>query len=74
MTSHVVQDWTDAPPDAQGETYTYRVLRENDSYEQEVRRSSDGVVIGRFTLPDGVKKDKQSYEVLLRFALSQIAA
>lgn len=73
MTAQVVQDWTEAPVDADGISYAYRVVREADKYEQEVRRP-DGVVIGKFALPEGVKKDKQSYEVLLRFALSQSAA
>ncbi len=73
MALQVVQDWTDAPVHTDGNTYSYRVVRDEDQYQQEVRRA-DGINVGRFDLPEGVKKDKQSYEVLLRFALSQIAA
>lgn len=71
MEQHVIQDWTNITLD--DFDYQYRVTRDGSDYAQHVRRA-DGMEIGSFDLPEGVKLDRQSYEVLLRFALSQTAA
>lgn len=72
MEHHVVQDWTEIRID-DDTVYQYRVTKDGSDYNQQVRRP-DGVEVGSFDLPEGVKMDRQSYEVLLRYALSQIAA
>lgn len=72
MTPQVVQDWTEIRID-DDTVYQYRVTKDGTDYNQQVRRP-DGVEVGAFDLPEGVKMDRQSYEVLLRYALSQTAA
>lgn len=73
MDAKIIQDWTRA---SGGETLTgmeYRVIRTEDLFQQEIR-DNEGKVLGSFQLPEGVRMDRQSLEVMLRYALTQIAA
>ena len=74
MDAKIIQDWTVA--NNPGDTlmgYEYRVVRVDDLCRQEVRDDT-GAVLGSIQLPDGVRLDRQSFDVMLRYALTQIAA
>ncbi len=74
MTNQVVQDWSKPTTlGSDGNDIEYRVVKIGAVYKQQLRKT-DGEAMGSFDLPEGVRMDKQSYEVLLKFALSQVAA
>ncbi|MEM7278354.1 MAG: hypothetical protein AAF385_09525 [Pseudomonadota bacterium] len=74
MNVNVIQSWTGAPSlGSSAENIEYQVIKNGDKYQQQLRNTS-GEMLGTFDLPEGVRMDKQSYEVLLAFALSQVAA
>ena len=51
----------------------YQVYRDNGAVFQEVR-GLDDVPIHTLQLPDGMKLDRSSYEVLLRYVLTDVVA
>ena len=72
----VLQDWTPGTGRFGSEanaTVEYRIFRDGNAVHQELR-TADGDAIGVFQLPEGIRCDRQSYEVMLRFALSQMNA
>ncbi|MEL7538599.1 MAG: hypothetical protein AAFX44_01025 [Pseudomonadota bacterium] len=74
MDHQIIQDWTRAlDGDDTLAPFEYRVVRVDDQCQQQVRDET-GTVIGSILLPDGVRMDRQSFDVMLRFALTQIAA
>ena len=76
MNEEIIQDWTtgqtkhSTDPTIQIE---YRIIRAQDGCIQEVR-SAAGRFIGAIELPDGIAMNKQSYEVMLKYALASLAA
>ncbi len=74
MQQDIIQDWTKPGTGADSlDGFEYRVIRVADHCQQQVR-DDNGTVLGSIQLPDGVRMDKQSFEVMLRYALTQIAA
>ena len=76
MSEHTIQDWTESQVNLkfnQHRDVKYRVYRDGDSVYQEIR-SQDEKPIHTLELPDGMKLDKNSYEVLLRYVLLDIMA
>ena len=76
MNMQVIQDWTDAQVSLRGEAprdVRYRVYRQGTKLYQDIH-SPDGEPLNTFELPAGVALDKSSYEVLLRFALTEVDA
>ncbi|MEM1261077.1 MAG: hypothetical protein AAGH76_01645 [Pseudomonadota bacterium] len=74
MQEQVIQDWT--APANNGDTLAgieYRVVRIDNCCQQQVRKA-DGAILGSIQLPDGVRMDRLSFEVMLRYAMTQIAA
>ncbi len=71
-----IQDWTNSQVLLIGgcqRDVKYRVYRENDQHYQEIRESDD-TPIHTLELPDGMKLDRTSYEVLLRYVLMDVVA
>lgn len=76
MAQRTIQDWTDSEVSLKVDDHRevqYRVYRDGDSVFQEVRAQDDQPIL-TFELPEGLRLDKNSYEVLLRYALLDIAA
>lgn len=76
MERDTIQDWTQtAVPlkfDDRREV-RYRVYREGDRHFQEIK-GVDDKPIHTLELPDGMKLDRSSYEVLLRYVLLDVVA
>jgi hypothetical protein len=76
MERATIQDWTQtAVPlkfDDRREV-CYRVYREGSRHFQEIRDTDDRP-IHTLELPDGMKLDRTSYEVLLRYVLLDVVA
>lgn len=76
MKTQVIQDWTDsqvavkenAPLDVR-----YRVIRHGAKLFQEIH-NTDGKRLHTLELPAGMALEKSSYEVLLRYALTELIA
>ena len=76
METYIIQDWTDchvpitggAPRDVR-----YRVYRQGRRHFQDIQ-SSNGERLHTLELPDGIVLEKSSYEVLLRYALTDVVA
>lgn len=71
-----VQDWTESQvllKYGNHQDVEYRVVREGDKHFQEIRDDA-GEPIHTLELPDGMKLDKSSYEVLLRYVLLDVVA
>lgn len=76
MNEEIVQDWVGSQLKGfanSEETIEYRIIRSSENFVQEVR-SAEGRFIGAIELPDGIAMNKQSYEVMLRYALARLAA
>ncbi|MGH8224337.1 MAG: hypothetical protein ACREQZ_15315 [Woeseiaceae bacterium] len=76
MTAAVVQDWTEARVPVRPGRHRdvrYRVYREGGRHFQEIC-NPDGSFVHRLELPAGMKMEKSSYEVLLRFVLHNVDA
>ena len=76
MTQRTIQDWTESQVNLKFYDHRdvkYRVYKEGDTVYQEIR-SQDEKPIHTLELPDGMKLDKNSYEVLLRYVLLDIIA
>jgi hypothetical protein len=76
MSRATIQDWTDTQVMLKlGEhrNVRYQVFREGGTTFLEMR-SADDKPIHTLELPDGMKLDKGSYEVLLRYVLLDVVA
>jgi hypothetical protein len=76
MEKSIIQDWTSSKgPMKSGDDreVRYRVYRDGDRQYQEIREA-DGKLIHTLELPQGMKLDRGSYEVLLRYVLVDVAA
>lgn len=76
MSTSTIQDWTSSQVNLVGKTQRdveYRVYRDGGRHFQEIRELS-GEAIHTLELPDGMKLDKSSYEVLLRYVLLDVVA
>lgn len=77
MSRTTLQDWTESSVQLRWEqrrSVRYRVYRERDKNFLELRDSGDDSHIHTLELPDGMKLDKTSYEVLLRYVLLDVVA
>lgn len=76
MTQSTIQDWTESHVllnfDRQYEL-EYRVYRDADKHYLEMR-TANGDPIHTLELPEGMKLEKSSYEVLLRYVLLDVVA
>ncbi len=71
-----IQDWTESQvllKYAEARDVKYRVYRDRGTLFQEIC-DVDDTPIHTLELPDGMKLDKGSYEVLLRYVLLDIVA
>lgn len=74
MTTHVIQDWTEAQvPMKYGPAreVRYQVYKEGTRLYQEIR-DIDDQLIHTFELPQGMALEQSSYEVLLRYVLVDV--
>jgi len=76
MSATTIQDWTESTVllkyDDQRDV-RYRVYRDNAGIYQEIC-DLDGSPIHTLEIPDGMKLDKSSYEVMLRYVLLDVLA
>lgn len=76
MGNSTIQDWTDSQVLLKFDEHRdvkYRVYREEGRLFQEIRDYDDSP-IHTLEIPDGMKLDKSSYEVLLRYVLLDVIA
>ena len=76
MTRATIQDWTDTAVVLNGQDerdVKYQVYREGDMNFLTMRSANDDP-IHTLELPDGMKLDRSSYEVLLRYVLLDVIA
>lgn len=76
MTNSTIQDWTASQVLlnlGQQHDVEYRVYREDSTNYLEMRTAT-GDPIHTLELPDGMKLEKSSYEVLLRYVLLDVVA
>ncbi len=77
MARAIIQDWTDSIvllKFDQQKDVRYQVYREGDTHFLEIRTLEDDSHIHTLELPDGMKLDRTSYEVLLRYVLLDVVA
>lgn len=75
MERATIQDWTfsKVPTKAGYREVQYRVYRDSNKHFQEIREAN-GSPIHTLELPEGMKLDRGSYEVLLRYVLVDVVA
>jgi len=76
MIQATIQDWTESRVLLKFDEYRdvkYRVYRDGNTLFQEIRNADD-TPIHTLEIPDGMKLDKSSYEVLLRYVLLAVIA
>jgi len=76
MSKATVQDWTDSVVLLKFDEHKdvkYQVYREEDTHYLEMRDPED-THIHTLELPDGLKLDRTSYEVLLRYVLLDVVS
>jgi hypothetical protein len=76
MERATIQDWTDSEvPMRYGSRriVQYRIYRNGGRHFQEIREP-DGSPIHTLELPDGLRLDPSSYEVMLRYVLADVVA
>ncbi len=76
MERATIQNWTESQVVLCGRLprdVKYRIYRENNKHYQDIRELDD-TPIHTLELPDGMKLDRSSYEVLLRYVLLDIVA
>jgi hypothetical protein len=76
MSRATIQDWTDTEVILSGQEQRdvrYQVYREGDKHFLDMRNANDRP-IHTLELPDGMKLDRSSYEVLLRYVLLDVVA
>ncbi|MBT8083346.1 MAG: hypothetical protein KJO56_13050 [Gammaproteobacteria bacterium] len=77
MDRAIIQDWTDstvALKSGENRDVRYSVYRVGRTYFLEMRDRGDDAHIHTLELPDGMKLDRPSYEVLLRYVLLDVIA
>ena len=76
MSAATIHDWTESQVLLSYGTQRdvkYRVYRNGEKHYQEIRELDDSP-IHTLELPEGMKLDKSSYEVLLRYVLLDVVA
>ncbi len=76
MERAIIQDWviSKVPMKVGGyREVKYRVYRDGNKHFQEIRENG-GASIHTLELPEGMKLDRGSYEVLLRYVLVDVVA
>lgn len=76
MSKATIQDWTETQVQLKFDKQRdvkYLVFRENDTHFIELQEL-DGTAIHTLELPEGMKLDKASYSVLLRYVLLDVVA
>ncbi|NIL93271.1 MAG: hypothetical protein GTO71_02255 [Woeseiaceae bacterium] len=76
MSDATVQDWTESQvllKYDESRDVKYRVYRDRGSLFQEIREVDD-TPIHTLEIPEGMKLDRNSYEVLLRYVLLDVVA
>ncbi len=76
MERATVQDWTFSKvpmKDGEYREVQYRVYRDGSKHYQEICKI-DGAPVHTLELPEGMKLDRNSYEVLLRYVLVDVVA
>lgn len=76
MSNHLIQDWTCSAVPIKGgapRDVRYKVYKDGTKIYQEIR-SSDDQPIHTLELPQGMALEKSSYEVLLRYVLTDLVA
>ena len=76
MERATIQNWTESQVVLCGSVprdVKYRIYRENNKHYQDIRELDD-TPIHTLELPDGMRLDRSSYEVLLRYVLMDIVA
>lgn len=76
MERATIQDWTMSKVPVKVGDYReveYRVYRDGSKHFQEIREAG-GAPVHTLELPEGMKLDRSSYEVLLRYVLIDVAA
>lgn len=76
MAKSTIQDWTDSVVLLKFDEHKdvkYQVYRDDEKHFLEICDSED-THIHTLELPDGMKLDKSSYEVLLRYVLLDVVA
>jgi hypothetical protein len=75
MERATIQNWTFSrvPMKVGYREVEYRVYRDGNKHFQEIREN-DGAPIHTLELPEGMKLDRGSYEVLLRYVLVDVVA
>jgi hypothetical protein len=76
MSRATIQDWTDTAVVLRGQEQRdvkYQVYREDSNHFLDMRSANDEP-IHTLELPDGMKLDRTSYEVLLRYVLLDVVA
>ena len=76
MERATIQDWTSSKVPMKVGGYRevrYRVYRDGSKHYQEICEAS-GAPVHTLELPEGMKLDRSSYEVLLRYVLVDVVA
>lgn len=76
MSQAMIQDWTKSQvllKFDQHRDVKYRVYREGEALYQEIRELDDSP-IHTLEIPEGMKLERSSYEVLLRYVLLDVVA
>ncbi len=76
MSKSVIQDWVESRvllQDSEMCHVRYRVFRAGERHYQEVA-DLDGNTVHTLELPEGTRLDRASYEVLLRYVMTDAAA
>ena len=76
MAETTIQDWTDSQvllKFDRSRHVRYRIYREGEALFQEIR-DADDTPIHTLEIPAGMRLDKNSYEVLLRYVLLDVVA
>ena len=76
MAQSMIQDWTESQVLLKFDEHRdvkYRVFRDGNSLFQEICEVDD-TPIHTLEIPDGMKLDRSSYEVLLRYVLLDVIA
>ncbi|NIV16945.1 MAG: hypothetical protein GWN47_00715 [Woeseiaceae bacterium] len=76
MAETTIQNWTDSQVLLKYDRFRdvkYRIYREGDKLYQEIR-DVDDTPIHTLEIPAGMKLDRNSYEVLLRYVLLDVVA
>jgi len=76
MTQATIQDWTESQVLLKYDEHRdvkYRVYRDDKGLFQEIR-DADDTPLHTLEIPDDMKLDKSSYEVLLRYVLLDVIA